>query len=199
MKMDSPEQPPKEPTKHTRVRLASPRKQLERTIQKMAKLSETAMKPEKLVDLMTTLAGLQVRLLDMDRDAKDAQHEALIQENERLKSELAARPTDEDIQIQLTLAKLNGSDSGLLQRLKGEVETLKSQSTTLRAENAELAKTNSGLNSENSQLVEQVRSLQVTNAELQLHKLKLESRTWQELLAEAQAKMDEFKAILKTS
>jgi FtsZ-binding cell division protein ZapB len=163
MEMDTPEQPPKEPTKHTRVRLASPRKQLERTIQKMAKLSEIAMKPEKLVELMTTMAGVQVRLLDMDRDAKDAKHakhEALIQENERLKSELAARPTDEDIQIKLMVAKLNGGNSGLLQQLQGEVETLKSQSTTLRAENTELAKTNNGLKAENSQLVEQVQSLQ---------------------------------------
>lgn len=186
--MDTPEQPPKEPTKHTRVRLASPRKQLERTIQKMAKLSEIAMKPEKLVDLMTTMAGVQVRLLDMDRDAKDAKHEALIQENERLQSELAARPTDEDIQIKLMVAKLNGGNSGLLQQLQGEVETLKSQSTTLRAENTELAKTNNGLKAENSQLLEQVQSLQQTNLKFQLTIATLESRTPMELLAEARAK-----------
>ena len=107
METDTPEQPSKEPTKR-RVRLASPRKQLERTIQKMTKLSETAetaMKPEKFVDLMTTLARLQVKLLDIDRDEKDADHKALIEENKRLKSELASRPTDEDIQIQLQLAE----------------------------------------------------------------------------------------------
>jgi FtsZ-binding cell division protein ZapB len=188
--MDTPEQQSDKPTKHTRVRLASPRKQLERTIQKMTKLSETAMKPEKLVDLMTTLASLQARLLDMDRDAKDDKHKTLIEESERLKSELAARPTDEDIQLQLMLAKLNGSDSGLLQQLKGEVETLKSKTAKLEAENTELSTTYNGLKSENSQLVEQVQSLQLTNSELQLAILELQTRTPQQLIDEAKAKRD---------
>jgi hypothetical protein len=108
MEKHKPEQEqPNEATKRTRVRLASPKKQLERTIQKLTKLSdtaklrETAMKPEKLVDLLTTLSALQVKLLDMDKDAKDARRDALIEENKRLKSELAARPTDEDIQVKI--------------------------------------------------------------------------------------------------
>lgn len=191
--MDAPGQKPKEPAKRTRVRLAAPRKQLERTIQKMTKLSETtkvyetAMKPEKLVDLLTTLSSLQIKLLDLERDAKDEQQHALIEENKRLKSELATRPTDEDIQLKLMLARLDGSDSGRLKHLEGEVETLKSQSATLHAENNELAKTNNGLKSENSQLVEQVQSLQLTNSELQLTIKTLESRTPQELMADARA------------
>ena len=186
--MDTPEQQPDKPTKHTRVRLASPRKQLERTIQKMTKLSETAMKPEKLVDLMTTLAGLQVRLLDMDRDAKDAKHKALIEESERLKSELASRPTDEDIQVQLMLAKLEGSDSGLLQQLKGEVETLKSRTAKLEAENTELSTTNNGLTAANLELTQQVQRLKLEIAELQYSIKKLELREPEELWAEATAK-----------
>jgi chromosome segregation ATPase len=190
MEMDTPEHQPDKPTKHTRVRLASPRKQLERTIQKMTKLSETAMKPEKLVDLMTTLAGLQVRLLDMDRDAKDAEHKALIEESERLKSELAARPTDADIQAQLMLARLNGSDSGLLRQLQGEVETLKARTAKLEAENTELSKTNNELTAANAELTQQVQSLQLENAELQLTIIKLESRTADELYAEAHAKAE---------
>jgi predicted nuclease with TOPRIM domain len=195
MEMDTPEQQSKEPAKR-RVRLASPRKQLERTIQKMTKLSETAetaMKPEKFVDLVTTLAGLQVKLLDIDRDAKDAEHEALIEENERLKSELAARPTDLDIQAKLMLAKIRGSDSGLLQQLEGKVETLKSRSAELQAENTELSTSNSVLKSTNSELTERVQSLLLENAKLQLTIKKLETRTPQELIDEAQSKLESLK------
>jgi hypothetical protein len=193
MEMDTPEQQSKESAKR-RVRLASPRKQLERTIQKMTKLSETAetaMKPEKFVDLMTTLAGLQVKLLELFRDAKEVEHEALTDENERLKSELAARPTDEDIQVKLMLAELKRSDSGLLQQLKGEVETLKSQIAKLQAENTELSTNNSALTSTNCELTEKMQRLLLEKAELQLTITKLETRTPQELLAEASAR---FKA-----
>jgi FtsZ-binding cell division protein ZapB len=146
------------------------------------------MKPEKLVDLLTTLSALQVKLLDMDKDAKDARRDALIEENKRLKSELAARPTDEDIQVKIMLAQLKGSDSGRLKQLEAEIEALKSQSVTLHAENTELAKTNNSLKSENSQLVEQAQKLQQTNSDLELTITTLESRTVEELLAEARAK-----------
>jgi hypothetical protein len=186
MEMDTPEQQINKPTMRTRVRLASPRKELERTIQKMKKLSETAenaMKPEKMVDLLTTMAGLQAKLLDIDRDAK---LDALIEENEQLKSELAARPTDEAIQVKLMLAKV---DIGRLKQLEGEVETLKSQSETLHAENTALAKSNKDLTSENSQLVEQVQSLQLMNSKLELNIKTLELRSPQELLAEVNAKL----------
>jgi hypothetical protein len=106
MKMDTPEQQSKEPASR-RVRLAAPKKQLERTIQKMNKLSETAMKPEKLVDLLIWMGRLQIRLLDMDRDAKDAKMDALINENERLKSDLTARPMkDLDDQARRMLERL---------------------------------------------------------------------------------------------
>jgi hypothetical protein len=174
---------PNEPAKHTRVRLASPRKQLERTIQKMTKVSETAMKPEKLVDLLTTLSALQVKLLDMNRDTKEAKHDALIEENERLKLELAARPTDEDIQVKLMLAKLHGS-----KQLAGEIETLKSHIAKLQAENAELSTINSGSKPTNSDPTEMQRLL-LENAKLQLTITKLESRTTQELLDELNAKL----------
>jgi len=183
--MDTPEQtPPKTPTKRTRVRLASPRKQLERTIQKMEKLSDAAMKPEKLVDLTTTLAGLQVRLLDIDRDAK---LDALIEENERLKSELA-RPihNDTDDGSEILLEARNQR----LKDLEGEVETLKSRTEKLEAEKTELSTTNNGLKSENSQLAGQVQSLQLTNSELQLAILELQTRTPQQLIDEANAKLN---------
>ncbi len=188
--MDTPEHQTNNSVKRPRVRLASPRKELERTIQKMKNLSESAenaMKPEKQVDLLTTMAGLQAKLLDLDRDAK---LDALIEENEQLKSELADRPTDEAIQMQLMLARV---DIARLKQLDGEVETLKSQSATLRAENTALAKTNNGLKSENSQLAEQVQSLQLTNSELQRNIKTLESRAPQELLDEAKAKLKALK------
>jgi hypothetical protein len=157
---------------------------------KLSETAETAMKPEKFVDLLTTLAGLQVKLLDIDRDAKDAEHEALTEENERLKSELAARPTDEDIQVKLMLANLKGGDSGLLQQLKGEVETLKSQSTKLQAENTELSTNNSALKSTNCELTEKVQTLLLENEELQLTIKTLESRTPQQLIDEARSKLN---------
>ena len=191
--MDTPEQEPKEPTKHTRVRLAAPRKQLERTIQKMTKLSETAenaMKPEKLVDLLTTLAGLQVKLLDTDRDAKQ---DALIEENERLKSELAARPTNNEIyELKNQLEWRNMQ----FEPLQNEVATLKSQSANLQEQNTELVTTNNELKSTNSKLTQQVQTLQEENAKLQCAVMELTSRTPGELLAEASAKMDEQKRIL---
>jgi predicted nuclease with TOPRIM domain len=196
MEMDMPERQAKEPAKR-RVRLASPRKQLERTIQKMTKLSETAetaMKPEKFVDLMTTLAGLQVKLLDIDRDAKDAEHEALIEENERLKSELAGRPTDQEIQVKLMLAKIKGSDGGRLQQLEGEVATLKSRSAELQAENTKLSTNDSTLESTNSELTEKMRRLTLENAQLQLTIKTLESRTPKQLIDEARSKLEFLKS-----
>jgi hypothetical protein len=189
MEKDAPEQEPIEPEKRTRVRLAAPRKQLERTIQKMTKLSETtkvsetAMKAEKLVDLLTTLSALQIKLLDLDRDSKNEEQHALIEENERLKSELAARPTDEDIQLKLMLARLDGNDSGRLKKLEGELETLKSLNATLQNEKTELLTTNGELKSGNSELSQQVQSLQLQNAELEYAITKLESQTREELLA----------------
>src|SRR5690348_5787484 len=181
MEMDTPEHQTNNSAKRTRVRLGSPRKELERTIQKMKKLSETAenaMKPEKLVDLLTTMAGLQVKLLEIDMDA-------LIEENEQLKSELAAVKTQSDDAIQRMQQQING------ERFKKEAElkTLNSQITTLQAQNAELMTTNDGLKSKNSQLAEQVKSLEMTNVELQTTVATLETKTLQELLAEARAKM----------
>jgi hypothetical protein len=194
MEMDTPEQLLKEPTKHTRVRLAAPKKQLERTIQKMTKLSEAAMKPEKLVDLLIWMGRLQVRLLDMDRDEKGAKKDALIEENERLKSELAARPPNDpsDDAARRMLERLNSEH---LKRVESEVATLKSQSATLQTQNAELLTSNSELRSADSELTQQVQNLQLRNLELQLTIKQLELRTPTELLAEAQAKMD----MLKTS
>jgi predicted nuclease with TOPRIM domain len=89
------------------------------------------------------------------------------------------------------LAELKGSDSGLLQQLKGEVETLKSQIAKLQAENTELSTNNSALTSTNCELTEKMQRLLVEKAELQLTITKLETRTPQELLAEASAR---FKA-----
>jgi hypothetical protein len=181
MEMDTPEEERKEAAKNTRVRLASPRKQLERTIQKMTKLSDTPMKPEKLVDLLTTLAGLQVKLLDLDRDTK---LDALIEEIKQLKSEQVAAENQRDAAMQRMLEHING------ERLKNEAElkTLNSQIATLHVQNAELMKTNNALKSENSELTLQVPSLQLQNAELQLTIKTLESRTAEELYAEARAK-----------
>jgi len=184
--MDTPEQQPKEPAKHSRVRLASPRKQLERTIQKMTKASEIPMKPEKLVDLLTTLAGIQVNLLDMDRDAKK---DALIEEIEQLKSELAARPTNnERDELKSTLELRNAQ----LKALEREVETLKSQNVKLQAENTELATINNGFKSVRSKLDQ----LELENGELRLTIAKLESRTPEELIAEVNAKLKEKKCLL---
>ena len=188
--MDTPEQKTKKPAVRTRVRLASPRKELERTIQKMKKLSEATentMKPEKQVDLLTTMADLQAKLLDIDRDAKV---DALIKENEQLKLELAARPTDEVIQMQRMFAKV---DIERLKQSEGEVETLKSLSATLHAENTAFAKINNALKSENSEFIEQVESLQLTNKELQLKIKTLESRTPQEVLDDLNAKLKALK------
>jgi hypothetical protein len=182
MEKDTPEQQqPDEPTKHTRVRLASPRKQLERTIQKMAQLSETPMKAEKQVDLLTTMAGLQVKLLDMDRDAK---LDAFIEEIEQLKSELAASKNQSDAALQRMLEQING------ERLKNEAEvrTLKAQTATLQAQNAEIMTSNAALKSEKSELILQVPTLRVQIAELKLAIKTLESRTAEELYAEARAK-----------
>jgi len=190
MEMDTPKQPPNEPKKRTRVRLASPRKQLERTIQQMTKLSETAMKQEKKVDLVTTLAGIQLRLLEMDREAMDVKKDALVEENERLKSELAARPTDEDIQVQLTLAKLDVTDSSLVQQLKGEVETLKSRSAELQAENTDLSTNNSALKSTNCELTEKMENLRLENAGLQLTIKTLESRTPQQMIDDWKSRLN---------
>jgi chromosome segregation ATPase len=190
MEMDTPKQPPNERTKRTRVRLASPRKQLERTIQQMTKLTETAMKQEKKVDLVTTLAGIQLRLLEMDREAMDLKKDALVEENERLKSELAARPTDEDIRVRLMLAKLDGTDSSSLQQLKGEVETLKLRSAKLQAENTELSTNNSALKSTNSELAEKMQKLRLENAELQLTIKTLESRTPQQMIDEWKSRLN---------
>jgi ribosomal protein L12E/L44/L45/RPP1/RPP2 len=86
------------------------------------------------------------------------------------------------------LAQLKVSDSGQLKQLEAEIEALKSESATLHAENTELAKTNNSLKSENSQLVEQAQNLRQTNSDLQLTITTLESRTVEELLAEARAK-----------
>lgn len=190
METDTPEQQqPNEPTKHTRVRLASPRKQLERSIQKMTKLSETAMKPEKLVDLLTTLSGHQAKLLEMDRDAKQ---DSLVEENKQLKSELAAAKTQSDDAIQRMQEQMNG------ERLKCETEikTLNSQILALQKQNAELMSANNALKSENSELTQKVQSLQEENAELQVTIKELKSRTYQELLAEARAKLEEEKRLL---
>ncbi len=181
MEMDAPERESKEPRKRTRVRLAEPRKQLERTIQKMTKLSETPMKAEKLVDLLTTMAGLQVILLDMDRDAK---LDALIEQNEQLKLELAAAKGESDDAIQRMREQINR------ERCKNEAElkTLNSQIATLQAQNAELMTTNNTLESKNSELSLQVPSLKLDIAELQLKIKTLESRTSAELFAAAGAK-----------
>ena len=191
MEMDTPEQQTNEPAKQTRVRLASPRKELERTIQKMKKLSETAenaMKPEKLVDLLTTMADLQVKLLDLDRDA---QLDALIEENEQLKSELTAAKTQSDEAIQRMQEQMNS------ERFKNvaELQRLNSQIATLQAQNAELMTTNNELKSKNSELATQVSTLKSENTDLQLSIATLESKTHLELFAEARAKM----AALKTS
>jgi chromosome segregation ATPase len=181
--MDKPEQPPQEPTKHARVRLAAPKKQLERTIQKMTKLSETAMKPEKLVDLLIWMGRLQVRLLDMDRDAKK---DALVEENERLKSELAARPTNNDTDdgLKTILEWRNGQ----LKDLEGDVTKLKSDGVKLQTENTELATTCSELKSANSELNQTVQRLIEEKAEMEFTIMTLETRTPQELMNEALAK-----------
>ena len=179
--MDTPEQQANKPAKHTRVRLASPRKQLERTIQKMTKLSETPMKQEKLVDLLTTMAGLQVKLLDMDMEAK---LQTLVEENEQVKSELAAAKTQRDDAIQRMLEQINGERC----KNKAELKTLNSQIATLQAQNAELMTTNNTLKAKNSELTEQVPRLILENAELELKIKTLESRTAEELYAEATAK-----------
>jgi len=185
--MDTPEQPPKEPPKRRRVRLALPRKQLERTIQKMTKLSETPMKPEKLVDLMSTLAGLQGRLLDMDRDAKQ---DALMEEKKRVESELAALSTriasDNSERHRLEWENICARRKEK-EEFDVELKRLKSDNATLQAEKAELLKTNSGLQSANAELTQKVQSLELKNGELQLTIRKLESRTIEELLAEARA------------
>jgi hypothetical protein len=180
--MDTPEKEPKEPAKHTRVRLASPRRQLEHTIQKMTKLSETPMKAEKLVDHLKTLSEIQVKLLDMDRDGKQ---NALIEENERLKSELAAEKNQSDDERQRLREQM---DSERLRNFS-EVEALKLQNATLQAKNAELSTNNSELKSVNSELAEKVQSLQMENGERQLTIMRLQTRTPRELLDEATAKM----------
>jgi chromosome segregation ATPase len=185
MEMDTPEQQTNKPAKHTRVRLASPRKELERTIQKMKKLSETAentMKPEKLVDLLTTMAGLQVKLLDMDMEAK--LHD-LVDENEQVKSELAAAKTQRDDAIQRMLEQINGER----RKNEAELKTLNSQIATLQAQNAELMTTNNTLKSKNSELTEEVPRLILENAELELKIKTLESRSPQELMDEVNAKL----------
>jgi chromosome segregation ATPase len=181
MEMDTPEQQVNNCAKRTRVRLASPRKQLERTIQKMTKLSESPMKPEKQADLLTTMAGVQAKLLDIDRDAK---LDTLIEAKEQLQSELAAVKTQSDDAIQRMQEQING------ERFKKEagLKMLNLQITTLQGQNAELATTNDGLKAKSSQLAEEVKSLQLTNSKLQVRVAELESRTPLELLAEARAK-----------
>lgn len=188
--METPEQQTNNLAKRTRVRLASPRKELERTIQKMKKLSETAenaMKPEKQVDLLTTMAGIQVKLLDLDRDSK---LDALIEENEELKSELANTKTQSDDAIKRMLKQINDERS----KNEAALKTLNSQIATLQAQSAELMTTNDGLTSKNSQLVEQVKNLQLANSELAITIAELSSRTPVELLAEARAKMATLKS-----
>jgi FtsZ-binding cell division protein ZapB len=184
--MDTPEQQPKEPSKRTRVRLASPRKQFERTIQQMAKLSETPMKPEKLVDLLTTLSAHQVKLLDIDRDTKQ---DALIEENKQLKGKLAAANNQSDDAIQ----RIRDQVDSLRLTNFTEVEALKSQNATLQAENTELAKTNDALKSEKSKLTQKMQSLERENAELQLTIKKLELREPKELLEEVDTKLKVMK------
>ena len=189
--MDTPEQQTNEPAKRTRVRLASPRKELERTIQKMKKLSETAenaMKPEKLVDLLTTMAGLQVKLLDLDRDE---QLDSLIEENEQLKSELTAAKTQSDEAIQRMQEQINS------ERFKNvaELKRLNSQIATSQAQNAELMTTNNEFKSKNAELATKVSTLKSENTDLQLAVATLESKTPQELYAEARAKMERLKAL----
>ena len=75
-----------------------------------------------------------------------------MKKNKRLKSELAARPTDDEIQVKLMLAQFKGGNGDLLEQLQGEVETLKSQVTKLQAENTELSTTNNGLTAAKSEL-----------------------------------------------
>jgi len=193
--MDTPKQPPNEPTKRTRVRLASPRKQLERTIQKMTKLSETTMKSEKLVDLLTWMGKLQLRLLDMDEDANK---DALVEENERLKSELASRPTSNPLDDE-SKRMLERLDNEHLKKLTEEVETLKSQSATLRAQNAALSTEKNELRLENSEIMQKLQNLQLTNLELEVSIKTLQSRTTEELLAEIHAKNAMTEASLKSS
>lgn len=189
--MDTPEQQTNEPAKRTRVRLASPRKELERTIQKMKKLSETAenaMKPEKLVDLLTTMAGLQVKLLDLDMDE---QLDSLIEENEQLKSELTAAKTQSDEAIQRMQEQINS------ERFKNvaELKSLNSQIATSQAQNAELMTTNNEFKSKNAELATKVSTLKSENTDLQLAVATLESKTPQELYAEAREKTLRLKAL----
>jgi hypothetical protein len=118
MEMNTPEQQPREPVKRTRLRLAAPRKQLERTIQKITKLSDTPMKPEKLVDLLTALLGAQLKLLDIDMKAK---HDAVTQENGQLKEQ-------------------HDTDASTITHLKSQVSELESRANDFeRATDAELS------------------------------------------------------------
>lgn len=145
------------------------------------------MKAEKQVDLLTTMAGLQVRLLDMDRDAK---LDALIEENQQLRAELAAAKTQSDDAMQRMREQLS------TERLKNEAEVkaLKSQTTILHSQNDELMTTNDALKSEKSELIQQVPTLKLEIAKLQLAIKESESKTAEELLDEATAKLNAMKA-----
>jgi hypothetical protein len=177
----------------TRIRLASPRKQLNRTIQKMTKLSERDMKPEKLVDLLIRMSELQARLLDIERDAT---RDKLIVENERLKSDLAARSdspqaaTLDDDALQM-LAVCYGARE---KTLEAEVENFKSQNSILEQRNSELHDANAALLTANSESSRRVQTLEQENIALQEELLRLQSRTFDELMAEVRSRLAQLSA-----
>jgi hypothetical protein len=155
-----------EPTKR-RVRLAAPRKQLERTIQQMTKASEREMKPEKLVDLLCEMGGMQKLLLQIDTDAKT---DALKIENDQLREELAtlkANPPDPLAPEKEQTAKfLREMENRELEGLRRKIKDLEASSETVTR-----------LTEENGRLASQVAELTAQNVTLEHRALDAELKS----------------------
>jgi 3-oxoacyl-[acyl-carrier-protein] synthase III len=116
----------------------------------------------------------------------------LIKENEQLKLELAAAKA----QSEDAVAQRMHEDLARFGNNADKLTTLNSQIATLQAQNAELMTVNETLKSKDSELTRQVQDLTMENTDLNSEILRQQSRTPEELLAEATAKMANLNATL---
>ena len=118
------------PEKKTRVRLKSPRLQLQVTLQRMEKLAQhTDLKTAKAADLLMSMAELQKMLLQLSLDEEkekiEAEHAALSAQHEQDAARIAA------LEAQNSAFKNHRCETTVITRTDPEVAAIREQNTAL--------------------------------------------------------------------
>jgi hypothetical protein len=163
--MSEPTEP--QPEKKSRVRLCSPARQLASTLLRMEKLvqSET-LKENKRADILIRQSEIQLFLL---REQQDEKYDAIVAENERLKTEIAqakANPPDLASEREQSANFLREWHAREVEGLKQQIRDLESRSEA----QPDLA--------ENERLASQVAELTAQNVKLEHAKLDAELKMY---------------------